>query len=178
MKIIGGNKKMADDKKSGGGTAGEELNKQIEEKDAKIEEQKNQLLRLMADFDNFKKRAQAEREEIISFSNETLILAILPILDNFERAMVHAIECKTRETNDELIKGFALIKKQLEDILAKIGVSAIESLGQKFDPHIHEAVLSKEAEGKEDNTVIEEMQKGYTLKGKLIRPSMVIVAKN
>lgn len=153
----------------------EELNKQVEEKDAKLEEQKNQMLRLMADFDNFKKRAASEREEIICFSNEALILALLPILDNFDRAMKHTDGCKTMD--EEILKGFALIKRQLEDVLTKIGLSPVEAIGKKFDPNYHEAVLTKEAGTAEDGTVIEEMQKGYSLRDKVIRPSMVIVAK-
>jgi len=155
----------------------EELKSQIEEKDAKFEEQKKQMLRLMADFDNFKKRTAAEREDIVCFSNEALILAILPILDNFERAMNHAKEIQTDKAGEEMIKGFALIKKQLEDVLCKIGVCAVETKDKPFDPNFHEAVLTKESKDLKEGGIIEEMQKGYTLKGKLIRPSMVIVAK-
>jgi len=170
MKIMGGKNQMPDNREEL-----EELKRLAEEKDIKLEEQKNQMLRLMADFDNFKKRAAAEREDIICFSNEALILALLPILDNFERAMRHSDNCKT--IDEELLKGFALIKKQLEDVLTKIGLAPIKSLGKAFDPNIHEAVLTKEDPDKEDGTVIEEMQKGYTLRDKVIRPSMVIVAK-
>ena len=169
MKIIGGANKMKKDEA--------EKIEGLEEKDAKIEEQKNQLLRLMADFDNFKKRTAAEKEEIVFFSNEALIIAVLPILDNFERAMGHADTCEKEKVSEDLIKGFALIKKQLEDVLQKIGVCHIESLGKPFDPNFHEAVISKEVPGIEDGIVAEEMQKGYTFRGKLIRPSMVIVSK-
>lgn len=155
----------------------EDLGKQLEEKDTKFEEQKNQMLRLMADFDNFKKRAALEREDIICFSNEALILALLPILDNFDRAMRHADGCDKKTLDEEIIKGFALIKRQLEDVLTKIGLARVEALGKKFDPNFHEAVLTRESKDHEDGTVIEEMQKGYTLRDKLIRPSMVIVVK-
>ena len=159
-------------------TPDEERCETIEEKDAKIEEQKNQLLRLMADFDNFKKRTSAEKEEIVFFSNEALIIVLLPILDNFDRAMEHANGCEKEKVNEEFIKGFALIKKQFEDVLQKIGVCHTECLGKPFDPNFHEAVITKKVEGVEDGIVAEEMQKGYTFRGKLIRPSMVIVSKN
>ena len=149
-----------------------------DEKDAKIEEQKNQILRLMADFDNYKKRAAAEREEIICFSNEVLILGILPILDNFDRAFLHTEEtAKASTVNDELIKGFALIKRQLEDLLGRAGLTTIEAMGNNFDPHYHEAIMTRESKDQPEDIIIEEMQKGYMLKEKVIRPSMVIVSK-
>ncbi len=179
MKIVGGKSKM-NEKENEAGQSGkeiEELKKALDEKESRFEEQKNQMLRLMADFDNFKKRSAAEREEIICFSNETLILALLPILDNFDRAFAHAEECKGRDISDELLKGFALIKKQLEDILSKVGLSRIDALGKKFDPVYHEAVLTRGSKEHPEGTVIEEMQKGYMLKEKVIRPTMAIVSK-
>lgn len=178
MKIIGGNKMTESEtevitlQKEN-----ESLKKELDEKNSKIEEQKNQILRLLADFDNFKKRSSQERDEIIAFSNEALIIAILPILDNFERAFVHAKEAKEEHIREELIKGFALIKRQLEDVLTRIGLVTIETQGKQFDPYLHEAVLTKEAKDKPDGIVLEEMQKGYTLKGKVIRAAMVIVSK-
>lgn len=153
----------------------EELKKQIDEKECKLEEQKNQILRLMADFDNFKKRAASERDEIICFSNEVLVLELLPILDNFERALSHA-EKDPASASSEFMKGMALIKRQLQDVLTKVGLSPVEAIGKQFDPYLHEAVLTRESD-QEDNIVVEEMQKGYKLKEKVIRPSMVIVSK-
>ncbi|MFA5103722.1 MAG: nucleotide exchange factor GrpE [Candidatus Margulisiibacteriota bacterium] len=179
MKIVGGKNKMSETEKEccEHKREIEELKKLIEEKDTKFEEQKNQMLRLMADFDNFKKRTVTEKEDIICFSNETLILALLPILDNFDRAFVHAAETKDSAANDELLKGFALIKKQLEDILNKVGLSKIDALGKKFDPVYHEAVLTRDTQDQPEGLVIEEMQKGYMLKEKVIRPAMAIVSK-
>lgn len=179
MKVVGGKNKMNDVEKEccEHKKEIEELRRSIDEKEAKFEEQKNQMLRLMADFDNFKKRAAVEREDIICFSNETLILALLPILDNFDRAFLHASETKDTAVNDEILKGFALIKKQLEDILSKIGLSKIDALGKKFDPVYHEAVLTRESSNQPEGIVIEEMQKGYMLKEKVIRPTMAIVSK-
>ena len=138
-----------------------------------LEETKNRYLRALADFDNYKKRAQIEREQFVQFANESLITDILPILDGFGRAMEAAKKIKAGE---EMMKGLALIKKQLEDVLMKHGILEIEALGMPYDPNIHEAILQKEHAGPE-GVIIEEMQKGYTLHGRVIRPSMVIVSK-
>jgi len=179
MKILGGKNKMAEENKicCEHEKEVEDLKRAIEDKDAKFEEQKNQMLRLMADFDNFKKRTSAEKEDIICFSNEALIFALLPILDNFDRAFVHTDCAKDNTVNEEVIKGFALIKKQLEDVLQKVGLKKIDALGKNFDPFYHEAVITKEVPEKPDGMILEEMQKGYMLKEKVIRPSMVIVSK-
>lgn len=131
-------------------------------------EGKNKLLRALADFDNFKKRTAQEREQFVLFANEALITELLPIIDGFTRAMEHAPE--------KIIKGIALIKKQFEDVLRKFGVAEIDALGKPYDPNQHEAVLNKEHAGPE-GIIIEEMQKGYALHKRVIRPSMVIVSK-
>jgi len=138
-----------------------------------LEESKNKLLRALADFDNYKKRVAFEREQFVQFANETLITEILPIIDGFARAMEAAEKIKAGE---EMIKGLALIKRQLEDVLKKHGVVEIEAAGKPYDANLHEAILQKEHEGPE-GIIIEEMQKGFTLHGRVIRPSMVIVSK-
>jgi len=138
-----------------------------------LEETKNRLLRALADFDNYKKRAAIEREQFVQFANETLISDLLPVIDGFARAMDAAEKIKAGE---EMIKGLALIKRQVEDILRKHGVAEVEALGLPYDPNLHEAILQKEDKGPE-GVIIEEMQKGYTLHGRVIRPSMVIVSK-
>lgn len=150
-----------------------EENQEIESQSAaepdELAETKNKLLRALADFDNYKKRVAADREQFLQFANEALIIELLPIIDGLGRAMNH-------DASEEMTKGIALIKKQFEDILKKYGVSEIEVLGKPYDPHFHEAVLQKEAPGPE-GVVIEEMQKGYILNSRVIRPSMVIVSK-
>jgi len=138
-----------------------------------LEDHKNRLLRALADFDNYKKRAAIEREQFVQYANETLISELLPVLDGFGRAMDAAEKVNAGE---EMIKGLALIKKQLEDVLKKHGVEEIEALGRPYDANVHEAILSREHEGP-GGVIIEEMQKGYTLHGRVIRPSMVIVSK-
>lgn len=138
-----------------------------------LEEQKGRLLRALADFDNYKKRAAIEREQFVQFANEGLLTDLLPVIDGFARAMDAAEKIKAGE---EMIKGLALIKKQFEDAVKKHGVEEIEALGKPYDANVHEAILQKEHEGPE-GIIIEEMQKGYTLHGRVIRPSMVIVSK-
>ena len=140
---------------------------------AELENTKNKLLRALADFDNYKKRAAIEREQFVQFANETLISELLPVIDGFGRAMDAAKKIKSGE---EMIKGLALIKKQLEDVLKKHGVEEVEALGKPYDANLHEAILQKEHKGPE-GVIIEEMQKGYLLHGRVIRPSMVIVSK-
>lgn len=138
-----------------------------------LEEQKNKWLRALADFDNYKKRVQIEREQLIQFSNGSLIVDMLPAFDGFSRALEAAKKIKAGE---ELLKGIALIKKQFEDVFKKHGVLEIEALGKPYDPNLHEAILQKEHAGPE-GIILEEMQKGYTLHGRVVRPSMVIVSK-
>lgn len=150
--------------------------KVAEEKDYEslLKEEKEKLLRTLADFDNFKKRTAVEREEIVKFANEVFIVELLPIIDGFERSLKAAQEGGNLE---DLTKGIALIKKQLEDSLKKLKVEPIKALGEEYNPHLHEAVMQKEVEGKKENIIVEEMHKGYTFHGKVIRPSMVIVSK-
>lgn len=144
---------------------GTDLEKQLEETKAK-------LLRALADFDNFRKRAAVEKEELTRYSNEKMAAELLPVLDGLEKAAVFA----KSSSGEELEKGLALVLKQMKDALAKFGVAEITAVGKKFDPNFHEAILMKESDV-EAGTVIEEVQKGYTIHGRLLRPSMVIVSK-
>lgn len=146
---------------------------EIELSQEALAESKSKLLRALADFDNFKKRAAIDREQFVLFANETLIAELLPMVDGFNRAIEAAEKAKASE---EMIKGLALIRRQFEDVLKKHGVLEIEALGMPYDPNLHEAILQKEHPGPE-GIIIEEMQKGYILHGRVIRPSMVIVSK-
>lgn len=137
-----------------------------------LEEQKNKYLRALADLDNYKKRANLERDEFVRFANESIIKELLPALDAFTKA----IEYANRSNNEELVKGIALVKKLLEDALKKFGVEEVGSIGKPYDPNFHEAILMKESD-KQPGVVLEEVQKGYALHGRLIRPAMVIVSK-
>lgn len=149
------------------------LKEQLAEKEKLIEEQKNKYLRALADLDNYKKRVTLEKDELVRYSNELLVKELLPAIDGFTKAMDFA----RKTDNEDLVKGIALIKKQAEDALAKFGVKEIGSVGKLYDPNLHEAILTKESE-KEPNIVLEEMQKGYTMHERLLRPAMVIVSRS
>jgi len=151
----------------------ESMKEQLAEKDKLIEEYKNKHLRALADLDNFKKRINMEKDELIRFSNEVLIKELLPIVDNFGKA----IESMQKTVpDDNMIKGLALTKKQIEDVFAKFGVKEVEAMNKPYDPNYHEAIMTKESD-KEEGIILEEIQKGYTMHGRLLRPSMVIVSK-
>ena len=137
----------------------------------KGKEEDNDLryLRLMADFQNYKKRVEKEKKDLYSYANEKLMNELLAVLDNFERALDH-------DTGDGFKEGIEMIFKQLQDVLEKSGLAEIPALGEEFDPNVHSAVMTEETEEYESGKVSGVMQKGYTLNGKVIRPTMVKVA--
>jgi molecular chaperone GrpE len=152
-----------------------ELKKRLEEKEKEIKEHHDRLLRLAADFDNYKKRAAKEKEDWTKFANEDLIRAILPFIDNLERAVNHAQ--KVADTG-VLIEGVRLTLQQILQSLNKFGLSAFQSVGKPFDPNVHEAMLVIETDQHEPNQVVEEFQKGYLLNDRLLRPATVSVSKS
>ena len=136
---------------------------------------KGQYLRILADYENTKKRMQREREEFVKYSAETVVRGLLPIIDSLDQALV-AVD--KQADPQAVIKGVHLIYRQLLGLLEKEGVKRIPTVGAPFDPHQHEAIAQVETtDGKADNTVAEEVQVGYTMHGKVIRPAMVKVAK-
>ena len=130
----------------------------------------DRLLRARAEFDNARRRFERERSEYLQFAATDLVKDILPIVDDFDRAV------KVETTDRNYAKGVELIHQRLFDTLKKIGVEPIESVGKPFDPNVHQAVESVPTEEAEDHTVIGEFQRGYNFKGKLLRPAMVRVA--
>jgi molecular chaperone GrpE len=152
-----------------------ELNKKLEEKEKEIKEHHDRLLRLAADFENYKKRAAKEKEDWTKFANEDLIRAVLPFIDNLERAISHAE--KVADTG-VLIEGVRLTIQQLLQVLNRFGLSPFESVGKPFDPNVHEAMLVVETDKHEPNQVVEEFQKGYLLNDRLLRPATVSVSKS
>jgi molecular chaperone GrpE len=152
----------------------EDLKKKLEEKEKEVGEHHDRLLRVAADFDNYKKRAAKEKEEWVKFANEDLIKSLLPFVDNLERAVNHSEKTKDIQS---LIEGIKLTVQQLLQALNKFGVSPIESLGKPFDPTLHEAMLVVETDQHEPNQVMEEFQKGYLLNDRLLRPATVSVSK-
>jgi len=130
--------------------------------------------RLQAEFDNYKKRSCKERTEFVKFANENLILELLGILDNFERGIKAA---EVKKDFELLHQGVDMISKQLHSLLETKGLTKIISIGRKFDPHLHEAVEVTEDEGVEADLISEELQKGYILNNRIIRPAKVKVLK-
>lgn len=151
----------------------EALKGQVDGLNKDLQEKKDRLLRLQADFDNFRRRSAKEREEISAVVTQNFCKDMLPLLDNFERAM--AAETKDVEAFQ---KGVEMIFTQFQEVLKKNGLEQIEAVGQKFDPNFHQAVMRVEDPEKEDDTVAQELQKGYMVKGRVIRPSMVQVVSN
>ncbi len=144
-----------------------------EEMKSTIEELKDLHLRVAADFDNYRKRMEKEREAIVCFANERLISDLLPILDNLDRALDADHD---GSHSGDILEGVRMISDQLHKVLQQCGLEPVSSLGKLFDPSIHEAVGVLSSPDHEDGTVINELQKGYRLKGKVVRPSMVHVA--
>ena len=151
-----------------------ELKKKLEEKEKEITEHHDRLLRLAADFENYKKRAAREKEDWAKFANEDLLRAILPFIDNLERAINHAQ--KVADTG-VLIEGVRLTIQQILQTLNRFGLSSFQSVGKPFDPTVHEAMLVVETDKHEPNQVVEEFQKGYLLNDRLLRPATVSVSK-
>jgi molecular chaperone GrpE len=152
----------------------EEVKKEIEEKDEKIKSLEDRILYLQADFENFKKIKIKEKQDTLKFGNETLIKELLPVLDNFELALRHSEETKDYKSIHDGVK---LILNEFLKVLEKAGVKPVEALGQKFDPNFHEAMFQEEHDDIEPDTVVSELQKGYLLNDRLIRPSRVGVSK-
>ena len=132
------------------------------------------LQRLKADFDNFRKRMLREQSEFLKLASQTLIGALLPVIDNFERALEHEMH---GDQLDKYRDGLRLVYSQILDVLAKEGLSVLEPVGQQFDPNQHEAVLQEESSMHEEGTVVRVLEKGYVLKARVIRPAKVVVAK-
>nr|WP_028391861.1 MULTISPECIES: nucleotide exchange factor GrpE [Bacillaceae] len=146
----------------------------IEELEAKLEEMDNKYLRLQADFDNSRRRAKLDMEAALKYRAQSLAGDLIQSLDNFERAM--KIESDNEETKS-VIAGMDMIYKGIVEALKKEGVEAIEAVGKEFDPHMHQAVMQVQDDSVESNIVVEEFQKGYKLKDRVIRPSMVKVSE-
>ena len=158
-------------------TASEEdaaaLKAQVESLKAALEEKDNRVKRLQADFENFRRRTSKEREELANVVTQDLLKSMLPILDNFDRAMA-----AEQKDNESFQKGVEMIYTQLHETLKNAGLELIDTAGQKFDPNFHQAVMRVENPDLEDDTIAQELQKGYIVKGRVIRPSMVQVVSN
>lgn len=150
----------------------EDLRKILEEKEKEASANYDKYIRAVAEFDNYKKRAIKEKADAIKYGNEEIIKDILPFMDSLDRALEH-------DTGDiQVFKdGVALIQDQLLCCLKKHGVEKIEAAGKTFDPNFHEALMQMDSEQHDENKIVSEMEKGYLLNGRLVRPSKVCVCK-
>ncbi|OAS13721.1 nucleotide exchange factor GrpE [Paenibacillus oryzisoli] len=146
---------------------------ELEQARVQAEENYQRLLRVQADFDNFRRRARAEKEDFAKYASVKLIEQLLPIVDNFDRALSSSKETKDF---DALVKGLDMTYRGLDQVLSAEGLKPIEAVGQPFNPEFHQAVMQVESEEHEEGIVVEELQKGYILKDKVIRPAMVKVS--
>ncbi|WP_422123117.1 nucleotide exchange factor GrpE [Planococcus sp. X10-3] len=137
-----------------------------------VEAEQNKYLRLLADYDNFKRRAQKDREIASKFRSQSLLTDLLPVLDNFERAL--AVETKSDDAAS-IMKGVEMVQKSLLEAVNREGLEEIPAVGESFDPNFHQAVMQEKDDNAEPGTVLQELQKGYSLKGRVLRPAMVKV---
>ncbi len=149
------------------------LREALEAKTLEVEEHRDRHLRAAAEFDNARKRAAREREEYTRYANESLLRELLPVLDNFERALQAA---RGEPAAAAVTAGVELIQRELLRVLEKFGVTSFTSVGQPFDPERHEAIARVPAQNQPEGTVVDETARGYLLNGRVLRPAMVTVA--
>ena len=137
-----------------------------------IAELNERIVRLTADFDNFRKRAQREKDEARQFANQGLLEKLLPVLDNFEMALT-----AVKDADPSVRDGVQMILDQLLSVLKESGVEPVDAMGQPFDPNLHEALSQEETTEVEEGTVVQQVQRGYKLNDRLVRPARVVVAK-
>jgi len=150
------------------------LEAKLESAENKAQENYDRLLRLSAEFDNYKKRTSREMRDMVKFANEKFIVELLGVVDNLERAIASVPEA---DADDPLLQGVQLTLSEVLKLLDRQNIHVVESLGKPFDPNFHQAMMQQEADDHPPHTVIGEMQKGYTMHDRLIRPAMVVVSK-
>ncbi len=150
------------------------LREALDKKEAECKDLNDKYLRTLAEMENFRKRMVREQSESVKYANEKILCDLLTVIDNIERAVLHSRE---KKDFDALINGLELTMKEFAGVLEKYGVKCIESAGQTFDPARHHAVSTVESDARQDNTVVEEFRKGYLLNDRILRPSLVSVAK-
>jgi molecular chaperone GrpE len=149
--------------------------KKLEEALAESQQHYDRLLRVSAEFDNYKKRSAREADEFRKFANEALLKDLLHIVDNLERAIDSAND--SGDANACVVEGVGMTRDEILKIFSKYGVSPVDAVGKPFDPTFHQAIMQEETDAHPENSVVSEMQKGYLLHDRLLRPSMVVVAK-
>ena len=166
---------VQDRSQAGDNTEGEEdPEAKLETSEKAAEEAYDRFLRVSADFENFKKRSARELADFRKYANEALIREMLPVVDNLERAIASMVD---NASASSFIEGVDLTLKEILKVFEKCVVKPIDAIGKPFDPTFHQAVMQREADDKPENTVLEELQKGYTIHDRLLRPTMVVVSK-
>ncbi|ANE48937.1 molecular chaperone GrpE [Paenibacillus swuensis] len=146
---------------------------ELERLSALAEENNQRYLRTQADFENFRRRTRQEKEELAKYASSKVLEQLVSVLDNFERALAAS---KDNQDFESFAKGVDMIFRQFDSVLTSEGLTAIESVGQPFNPEFHQAIMQVETDEHEEGTVVEELQKGYRLKDKVLRPAMVKVS--
>lgn len=156
------------------GESTEEETSSGKEESAELVQLKDKYLRTLAEYENFRKRSEKEKAQMFELGAKSIIEQLLPVVDNFERALEHISE---EEKENSFVKGVEGIYKQIQKMFSDCDIQAIEAVGQKFNPALHNAVMTEEAGDAEEDTVTADLQKGYTYRGNVVRHSMVKVKK-
>ncbi|MBF1269073.1 MAG: nucleotide exchange factor GrpE [Oribacterium parvum] len=156
------------------GESTEEETSSGKEENAELVQLKDKYLRTLAEYENFRKRSEKEKAQMFELGAKSIIEQLLPVVDNFERALEHISE---EEKENSFVKGVEGIYKQIQKMFSDCDIQAIEAVGQKFDPALHNAVMTEEEGDAEEDTVTADLQKGYTYRGNVVRHSMVKVKK-
>ena len=156
------------------GESTEEETSSGKEENAELVQLKDKYLRTLAEYENFRKRSEKEKAQMFELGAKSIIEQLLPVVDNFERALEHIPE---EEKENSFVKGVEGIYKQIQKMFSDCDIQAIEAVGQKFDPALHNAVMTEEEGDAEEDTVTADLQKGYTYRGNVVRHSMVKVKK-
>ena len=160
--------------KEGEAEASEAVEASTSEENPELLQLKDKYLRTLAEYENFRKRSEKEKAQMFELGAKSIIEALLPVVDNFERALSHVQE---EEKDSPFVKGIEGIYKQIQKMFADCNIQEIEALGKKFDPALHNAVMTEEEGDAEEDTITQDLQKGYTYRGNVVRHSMVKVKK-
>jgi len=152
-----------------------EMEEKVESLEKEAKETHDRLLRVSAEFENYKKRAAREMNDFRKFANESFVKAMLPVIDNLDRAIESSNNEK--QADSSMVEGVNMTLKEILKVLEQFGVKRFDSIGNTFDPGFHQAVMQEETEGQAENSVVKELQKGYMIHDRLLRPAMVVVSK-
>ena len=150
---------------------------ELKKRAAKADEHWDRLLRTMADFDNYKKRAAREKQDTAKFANEALLQKLIPVLDSFDMALAAAAQNAQAQGVDSMQAGINMVYQQLKSALGEAGLEEVDAMGQAFDPTLHEAVSQRESADAAEGQVVQQLRRGYRFRDRLLRPATVIIAK-